>query len=85
MMNWLPTVVAALGLLISQTSGTGTLGVGVGFGRSSQPYTEALSKLRGNGVSILKNWSVNPDWLDAVESVYSDVRIVAFLFIYFIK
>ena len=41
---------------ILEISGSGTLGVGVGFGRSSTPYPDALSQLRAKGVFVLKTW-----------------------------
>ena len=57
----------------TEISGAETLGVGLGFGGSSRPYTDALQRLRDNGVTVLKTWNINPDWLDAVQSVFSDV------------
>jgi len=54
-------------------SGGEALGIGLGYGSSSRPYADALQRLRDNGVTVLKTWNINPDWLDAVQTVYSDV------------
>jgi hypothetical protein len=64
------------GLQILEISGSERVGVGLGFGQSSKPYSDALNQLRQNGVFVLKTWNINPDWLSAVQSVYSDVSIV---------
>jgi len=51
----------------------GSVGVNLGFGRSSQPYGDALFRIRDRGVSYIKTFSINPDWLNEVEAVYSGV------------
>ena len=49
----------------------GDVGVGVGFGQSSQPYDQALSKLKELNFFRLKTWSINPEFLGQVQNVYS--------------
>ena len=70
------SLVLTIGIQILEISGSETVGVGVGFGQSSKPYSDALNQLRQNGIFVLKTWSINPEWLDAVQSVYSDVSII---------
>ena len=62
-----------LALVIASCSAGGKLGVGIGFGRSSKPYNEALQTIKSWGISALKTWSINSEWLDAVKQVYGDV------------
>jgi hypothetical protein len=52
-------------------SGQGKLGIGIGFGRSSRPYQEALRRIKDKGIFALKTWSINPEWLNAVEVTIS--------------
>ena len=70
-------LVICLVLGIHDGSAGGRLGVGIGFGRSSRPYGEALQKVKSWGISALKTWSINPEWLDAVRQVYGDVSSVS--------
>ena len=55
---------------IQYCSAAGKLGIGIGFGRSSKPYNNALQTIRKMGIYALKTWSINPEWLDAVQIVY---------------
>ena len=58
---------------IQDCSAGGNLGIGIGFGRSSRPYNVALQKIKSWGITALKTWSINPDWLNAVQQVYGGV------------
>jgi hypothetical protein len=80
-----PSFLLPLALLFGlQISGSERVGVGLGFGQSSKPYSDALNQLRQNGVFVLKTWNINPDWLSAVQSVYSDVSIVVVVVVFFV-
>lgn len=46
------------------------IGLGLGFGKSSRPYPDALKILKSQGVRKIKTWSINSDWLYQVETVY---------------
>jgi hypothetical protein len=51
----------------------GNIGIGIGFGRSSQPYDQALRDLKNKSFAQLKTWSINPEWLEQAQRVYSQV------------
>ena len=49
------------------------IGVGLGFGKSSQPYPDALNTLKNQGIRYIKTWSINPVWLHHVQVIYGQV------------
>ncbi|XP_012557434.1 uncharacterized protein LOC100210757 isoform X1 [Hydra vulgaris] len=46
------------------------IGIGLGFGKSSRPYPDALTVLKNLGIRKIKTWSINPDWLYQAELIY---------------
>ena len=61
-------------LSLLNVSSAGNIGVGIGFGSSSRPYDQALRDLKSRNFDQLKTWSIDPEWLEAAQSVYSEVK-----------
>jgi len=70
-MRRLPVFLFILSLL--DISLAGNIGIGIGFGRSSRPYDQALRDLKSKRFTQLKTWSINPAWLEQAKRVYSQV------------
>ena len=60
-------------LSLLNVSWAGNIGIGIGFGKSSRPYDQALRDLKSKNFAQLKTWSINPEWLEQAQSVYSEV------------
>ena len=65
---------------IQYCSAAGKLGIGIGFGRSSKPYNNALQTIQKMGIYALKTWSINPEWLDAVQIIFQGASFSKFFF-----